>query len=730
MRDEYPYLIQGHMYQYDLHWIVENIKNIWIEIDSSVELHTIKYADPIQWDITTQYQANTVVVDPKTGTAYISTKPVPSGILLTDTNYWTVVFNFQKVYTDIMKNISAHYVDGKTSTFDLKTNELVWFEDDLYYALHDIDIGDALVPDANIKKTTVEDMLKISFKENMLNFIGGNRTTTLDNDILNVSGDWTVQAGDITETADNKTVNILSTFDATLKTAKLNMKSSSFPVVFPDKTIDLYHLDAVASVLKYGAIGDGITDDTVAIQNALNAEQSLYFPAGTYLISSTLTIPSNRCIMGAGLNTIIKANLNSFNMLSSEKFDSLTGKDVHDSAVGNWEISDIVFDGNYWDFRNNSPTGRAGGNGICLYGDNWIFENVVISNCPENGLWLENNTYNNPAYNLLKSGEFSLINVTCKYNGKHGVYATRVFDWAAFNLVCASNNRLNADYDNLHMARSNAKIVASHFYSNYGEIKPRASVYIEKEAHRTTFTGCHFEGAKTPLICHQNYALFTDCNFYASFGSYAAEFDGERIMVNNCIFGGQATDTTPESKPTWKCAVKLGATIKNCVFNAIMENTPFCDDVSGIQYGNDFNIRGYNASNLMNNTAMQVNFSKGSYYILGDFASQSCYRYIKSDTFITDIGSPIMNQFNILNMTADTTATATQIIIDTHSAGALIINSTRGTSYMILNRTSSNIPVKNSSVNGIANYSLKANSGYLGFSYDNGALALSPFTLT
>ena len=40
----------------------------------------------------------------------------------------------------------------KHQLFDLKTNELVWFEDDLYYALHDINIGDALVPDANIKK--------------------------------------------------------------------------------------------------------------------------------------------------------------------------------------------------------------------------------------------------------------------------------------------------------------------------------------------------------------------------------------------------------------------------------------------------------------------------------------------------------------------------------------------------------------------------------------------------
>jgi len=44
----------------------------------------------------------------------------------------------------------------------------------------------------------------------------------------------------------------------------------------------------------YGAKGDGVTDDTAAIQKALNALAStgggtLYFPAGTYIISSTLS---------------------------------------------------------------------------------------------------------------------------------------------------------------------------------------------------------------------------------------------------------------------------------------------------------------------------------------------------------------------------------------------------------------------------------------------------------
>ncbi|MBQ8803922.1 MAG: hypothetical protein IJZ53_09825 [Tyzzerella sp.] len=49
-------------------------------------------------------------------------------------------------------------------------------------------------------------------------------------------------------------------------------------------------------VTKYGAVGDGVTDCSPAIKKALENEKELHFPAGTYVITEELLIPSNRHI--------------------------------------------------------------------------------------------------------------------------------------------------------------------------------------------------------------------------------------------------------------------------------------------------------------------------------------------------------------------------------------------------------------------------------------------------
>lgn len=83
--------------------------------------------------------------------------------------------------------------------------------------------------------------------------------------------------------------------------------------------------NAPVNVQDYGAVGDGVTDDTAAIQAALNAigtfsypnatsiasptatgTSQLFLPAGEYVVSNTLLFPADCDIYGVGYNTRIK----------------------------------------------------------------------------------------------------------------------------------------------------------------------------------------------------------------------------------------------------------------------------------------------------------------------------------------------------------------------------------------------------------------------------------------
>jgi hypothetical protein len=79
-------------------------------------------------------------------------------------------------------------------------------------------------------------------------------------------------------------------------------------------------LDQFASVLDFGALGDGVTDDTDAINRALyqlycrennpQIRRSLFFPAGVYVITQSINIPPYATLYGEGPdNSIIQLSV-------------------------------------------------------------------------------------------------------------------------------------------------------------------------------------------------------------------------------------------------------------------------------------------------------------------------------------------------------------------------------------------------------------------------------------
>ena len=65
-------------------------------------------------------------------------------------------------------------------------------------------------------------------------------------------------------------------------------------------------LNGIVSVLQFGAVGDGVTDDTTAIQAAIDSSRNVFLPVGTYKTTASLIISnSNQVVYGAGWSTQI-----------------------------------------------------------------------------------------------------------------------------------------------------------------------------------------------------------------------------------------------------------------------------------------------------------------------------------------------------------------------------------------------------------------------------------------
>ena len=115
-------------------------------------------------------------------------------------------------------------------------------------------------------------------------------------------------------------------------------------------------LQEFVSVTDFGAKGDGTTDDTAAIQAAINSGVgSVYFPTGTYIVSG-ITLVSNQKLYGNGSSSIIKS--------TNATADATQGV-FNATSISNVEICDLKFQGINRP-QNNVSTNQDGDRGINL----------------------------------------------------------------------------------------------------------------------------------------------------------------------------------------------------------------------------------------------------------------------------------------------------------------------------------------------------------------------------
>ena len=121
------------------------------------------------------------------------------------------------------------------------------------------------------------------------------------------------------------------------------------------------------NVRDFGAKGDGIVDDTAAIQTAINSGNEIYIPYGTYLITSNLQLKSNIIISGDG---ILKANADGLYVFTSGTVGIQNVQIVGITIDGGGQVGGVV------------TTGKKAATGIYLTNaSSIIIDKVNIKNC-------------------------------------------------------------------------------------------------------------------------------------------------------------------------------------------------------------------------------------------------------------------------------------------------------------------------------------------------------------
>lgn len=156
-------------YDGDLGYIIKMIIELTNKYNDFFEYNSIKFADPLQWDITKQYEAYTIVFDYDSGYSYISKRPIPVGINITNPDYWCLVGPLiidaqARASIDLILRFVANiYESGTTATAVRNPGDYVVVNGSLYQVTSIINIGETYTDGYNMSGTTIENMILDQF---------------------------------------------------------------------------------------------------------------------------------------------------------------------------------------------------------------------------------------------------------------------------------------------------------------------------------------------------------------------------------------------------------------------------------------------------------------------------------------------------------------------------------------------------------------------------------------
>lgn len=226
------------------------------------------------------------------------------------------------------------------------------------------------------------------------------------------------------------------TYNSETKIAFCSNCSASGEIIFPTvetSTLIVGEIDITA--FPFNAVGDGINDDTSVILSAISSSKKLYFPDGTYLITSDININSNFIITGC--NATLKS--------------SGSAKIIIDNTVTDFAILNITLDGVAVYSGDRS-------NGIDV---NITLEQVSIKDTDYYGVQISNiGTLNLAKCNFSNIGKHTGIDITYQGIGVRANYVKKLFAHDNYFTQCHGTGAIVIRHANyLHVYYNN-------FYKN------------------------------------------------------------------------------------------------------------------------------------------------------------------------------------------------------------------------------------------------------------------------
>ncbi len=303
----------------NLDWLLDEMRSMVDRIENYVSVLGIKYADPFDWSITSQYEQNTLVIDPTSGTAYLSLKPVPAGINITNTDYWTPVFTLGELIEGIREGTAEAVEVTNYATQSYAAGRLIWVDKQLVRAKTAISAGSSF-------NTGTGGNCEVISVENIINELKSAIEETNTN-LAETNTNVATNAANITSleelVSDLETVSIINTFEnvAAMLAADLPVNTAVHTMGFYSagdggegcyivndngtvNNMSVFRMDngkyavlqipvnGALNIKQLGAKGDGTTDIS-NIVNTFSPNYPLYIPVGIFAVNNPLKVKNS-----------------------------------------------------------------------------------------------------------------------------------------------------------------------------------------------------------------------------------------------------------------------------------------------------------------------------------------------------------------------------------------------------------------------------------------------------